>query len=196
MSLRSIRWLKNKVEMSAHALPGTQVIAETRAGPVYRMPLNLSKQKFDVQIPGEIVNLLLESRSREQLASNLNWNRFDIDSALGRPSSAFLVHLPEGICIDFIEIYDDTGGNRQPHDFIRDNVGYSNALSIPINPLAKFLSGHIAPLTISTTDMSAIFLLDAFRGSNPDISNRDVSGIMAILRGNRILPITSDGYVI
>ncbi len=195
MDILNTIFFKNKIEMSAHALPGTRVLTRTDTGPIYRMPLNYSKQKFHIKVPDEIEALLIPDR-RDKLISDLNWNKFDSDLAIGRPSSAFLVHLQEGLFIDFIEIKKIVRGRRQPHDFIRNNVNYDSALQIPINPLAKFLSGHIAPLTISTNSVAIIFMLDAFYGTQPNISHPDIAGIMAILRGNRILPITSDGYII
>ncbi|VVA43707.1 conserved hypothetical protein [Candidatus Roizmanbacteria bacterium] len=196
MSLGGYRYGHNKIEMAAHSLKGTEVIAKTEAGPIYRMPLNIFRRSRDILLPEEVSDIFNSDIERNRVVDKLHNNHFEINHAFGRPSSAFIVHLLRGFVIDFLEVQNKTRGNRQPHDFIRQNVNYQQALPIPISPHMTSLSGHIAPLTISTSDMIGVFLFDVFSGPSPNLYHEDVSELMNLLRGNRILPITADGYII
>lgn len=59
------------------------------------------------------------------------------------------------------------------------------------------LSGHLAPLVVSSRDVAQIMSLDAFAGEGPyETMSEGMRGFMRRIWGTRIMPLTADGYPI
>lgn len=189
-----------KVETSAHHLPGTVRLADTQAGPIYRMPIP-HEEDFDfekLEIPEFLLLETSTDRRSKRLAVTFHWNSKVSPDALGRPNSAFLILRGSELYIDHLLENHEHDRKESPvlHDIMRKTIGYGGN-NFAVNRTFLEYSGHIAPLNISTRDVAYVMEFDAFDGRKAyEDATPNMQGVIRALWKARIAPITSDGKLI
>lgn len=193
-----------KVDTLAHHPSGTKIIAQTEAGPIYRMPLKIPCAPVVInEIPEEILELATcSNRTRDRLARTLNFNSRTGTVVLGRPNSSFVARFDGQLYVDhLLENYDhQREGYPNLHTYMREAVDYLKAEQIDpesVGDLTSVLSGHIAPINISTREIAYVMLLDKFArpDSYSEMSPR-YKDIIHALSASRILTISQNGHII
>ena len=194
-----------KVESPVHHPVNAFLVKETIAGPIYRIPLSPKVICWleEVEVP-EFLNATTSSvRGRKALAFGLHVNsrrmyNKECNREIGKPNSAFVGFKDSTLVVD--HLFENKMFERQDasklHDIIRENVDYAKEFQ-PIDGNIIVLSGHIAPINISTKSAVYVVLLDLFKGKNAyQDSCLGLKRIIKLLYAARIVPITSDGYLI
>src|ERR1035437_5112488 len=92
-----------KVETYSHHPQGTIVIAETDAGPIYRIPLLPSDDSIkELEAPEELLNATSSDRKRGSLTTTFIWNSKIGLPVLGRPNSAFVIKSDGKLYVDHL----------------------------------------------------------------------------------------------
>lgn len=185
-----------KADTTVHHPPDTQCVAQTEAGPIFRIPLTGSQDRQNFEPPQSLLELTRNRIARERIMSTLNLNSRRGPQEVGRPNSAFLFDQG-GFFIDHLLEDHDHERSTSPtlHNVIRESVSYQDAR--PIYGRVSVLSGHLAAFTSEEEWVAYVMSLDAFSGKNAfEQIPQAAQVVVDTLWVNRIAPLTADGYVI
>lgn len=193
-----------KVETPVHHPRGTTLVADTIAGPIFRISLPPTEVCWteDLEMPEFLNKITTSAKSRKALAFALHTNSKraydrECNKAIGKPNSAFIALKNTIFIID--HLFENQSFEREDesklHGIIRSKVNYKDGFQ-PIQKDILALSGHLAPINISTKSAAYIMLLDHFMGENSyQNTSLEFQRVIRLMYGSRIIPVTSDGYL-
>ncbi|MBI4035258.1 MAG: hypothetical protein HY381_02575 [Candidatus Chisholmbacteria bacterium] len=195
-------WFTADYDSSIHLPHDTRKIKDIPGvGGVYRIGLGEAENVSGIEIPGEISLAFKNRQSRDRLMSTLNLNsRAGHLRWLGKANSAFLARANGGLVVDvLIESVDHVREEGvKLHDYLRQAMNdYLGSRPVTLEDGCVCLSGHMAPVIISSRDVAQVLSLDAF--ANKDAYREMSKGMQRIMRqlwANRIMPLTATGYPI
>ncbi len=178
-------------------------------GTIYRWPLDPDPRADlgEVVLPDWLAKACSSHNYRRDLAFNMRVNSQKPKYPwIGRACSAFIAQFPgergQELVMDVMITDPDYNDKDDPrtHGYLRKAVDYSKStlpIDLDCNGGLGVISGHLAPLVISTPDISQIFLVDKLRGSKAlQKSHIHIQFLMHVLWANRIMPITANGYAV
>ena len=195
-------WFIADYDSLIHLPSGTRKTEDVSGvGQIYRIRLTEAEDVSGIEIPMEVVGSIRSNRGRDRLMSTLNLNsRKGHFEWLGKANSAFLARANGELVIDvLIESRDHVREEGvKLHDYLRQAMDdYRGSRPVTLEDGYVCLSGHMAPVIISSRDVAQVLSLDAFSDSQ---AYRKMSlGMQTVMRqlwGNRIMPLTSNGYPI
>ena len=188
-----------RVECIAHNPIGTVKIADTEAGPMFRMPLDPVTGKCSVtaEIPEELMDLT-RRRNRRVLRATMHWNSTKGPETLGKPNSAFVLQKDGQLYMDYLLESPEFAREEAPklHSIMRANYDYVNGVD-PFGPCLNVYSGHVAVLPITTPDVKHVFMFDKFQDRDA-YNYMDVPTMQMVdrLYAARVVPLTTNGFII
>lgn len=195
-------WFIADYDSSIHLPSSTRRIEDVpEVGQVYRISLAEVENVTGIEIPLAILESFRNRQGRDRLMSTLNLNsRAGHFEWLGKANSAFLARANGGLVIDVLiesrEHVREEGVKL--HDYLRQVMDdYRGSRPLTEEDGCVCLSGHMAPVIISSRDVAQVLSLDAF--SDSEAYRKMSSGMQTVMRqlwANRIMPLTSSGYPI
>jgi len=189
----------HKFEISTHQYNETTLIKDTEAGRIIRIPINGKYgDGLDNFIVPDFLDKITRTRhNRKQFMTTMNWNSRIGPRWLGKPNSAYFICINDKYYVDYLEENADfdRSNTSRLHNIMNTYVDYKSFNRINGNCCA--LSGHIAPLQVTTDQIASLMTFDAFQGAGA-IKTMDPNfrKIVNLMYRSRLIPITSDGYLI
>ncbi len=195
-------WFIADYDSSVHLPLSTGKIKDIlEVGQVCRISLAETENVAGIEIPLAILESFRNRQGRDRLMSTLNLNsRAGHFRWLGKANSAFLARANGGLVIDvLIESRDHVREEGvKLHDYLRQAMNdYRGNRPLTEEDGCVCLSGHMAPVIISSRDVAQVLSLDAF--SDREAYRKMSLGMQTVMRqlwANRIMPLTSSGYPI
>ncbi|AKM83553.1 hypothetical protein A2422_01630 [Candidatus Woesebacteria bacterium RIFOXYC1_FULL_31_51] len=181
-------------DMSTHPIVGAISFREIKEGIIYRGTINSKEKQIDID--RQDLDFLIEANSKRRRSItakiHFNWAGRKKVPEIGKASSAFLFKYNNKLVIDyFVENQSHIRGSSSVmHNYMRENFNYCK------QEVSDLRSGHIVPFNVTTKDCGWLLLLDCFDNANVRQEFSKISSIIDTLYGNRIIPITSNGYLI
>lgn len=181
-------------DMSAHPLKQAYNVKVVDEGKIVRGGFHLCAGEF-ASHGGESLDFITYAncKQRRKIAAkiNFNWAGRGGVKEIGKASSAFLYLDHSKLLIDYLveSLSHIRDGAPVLHDVLRRHVNYSH--------ISFLRSGHIVPLNVTRESVGWLMLFDAYSGreAGKTVTPLEAS-IFATLRASRIVPITSDGFII
>jgi hypothetical protein len=203
-------YIEAQYDSSVNFPPSAKMLKEIPGvGKIFRLPLDCNElvHADNIKVPDFILDATRNGDARRGIKSVLKLNSRQTPYPwLGKANSCFIA-LDNGewgpqYMLDTMIEKDHHIRYEDPvlHDYLRIHFNYNEALSVGNSKEVRHcrsLSGHVAPVIVSTKEASQVIMFDAFSGSNVyDQACPEAKILFNVLYSNRIIPLSANCHPI